>query len=469
MSYLHGAEVLPQPSFGPTITSDPSTIIGLAGIAPKGTPNKVFLVQSPKAAVDIFGEQLPGFSIPQALDAIFKQGGGPVLVVNIFDPATMVTQVTDEAQTVVGGKCKTTNTPTGPLVVKNQAGTVTYTQGIEYTADAFGNVRIIAVIAEGASLRISYARLNTAAVTPAAVAGTITAGVYTGMKLFRVAQNEFGVSPKILIAPEYCTQTAVATELEITADLLGGQAIIDSPAGTLNPATAITQRGLAGTWAGFKSVSKRLMLVYPNLRVQNVLGVTVTIGASAYIAGAWSKSIRDRGVHFSPSNIALIGVLGLETTISARLDDINSDTNLLNAAGITTFFQGFGTGLRTWGNRSASFPNEAGADTFVSIQLTRDLIESSIERASSPFVDQPINDALVDSVRGSVIAYFNQLTQAGTILGGDIRYNKDSNPATQLAAGRIVFEISFMPPGVAERITFNSTLDINLLSTQIAQ
>jgi uncharacterized protein len=68
-----------------------------------------------------------------------------------------------------------------------------------------------------------------------------------------------------------------------------------------------------------------------------------------------------------------------------------------------------------------------------------------------------------------VIAYFNQLTQAGTILGGDIRYNKDSNPATQLAAGRIVFEISFMPPGVAERITFNSTLDINLLSTQIAQ
>ncbi len=469
MSFLHGVEVVPQTSFGANISSDPATVIGLAGIAPKGTPNKLFLISSPKSAADIFGDQLPGFTIPQALDAIFKQGGGPVLVVNIFDPATMVTQVTDEAQTVVGGKCKTTHTPTGPLVVKNNAGTTTYTAGVEYVADAFGNVRILATIAEGAALKISYARLNAAAVTPALVAGSITAGVYTGMKLFGVAQSEFGFAPKILIAPEYCQQTAVATELETLANTLGAQAIIDSPSGTVNPATAITQRSLAGTWAGFKSVSKRLMLVYPQLRVQNVLGATVTVGASAYIAGAWSAKIRKSGAHFSPSNTVLQGVLGLETTISARIDDITSDTNLLNAAGITTFYQGFGTGIRIWGNRSAAFPNEQTSDTFVSVQFTRDLLESSIERAALPFVDQPITSALIDAIRLSVLAYFNQLIQAGTLLGGDIRFNADSNPPASIAQGRLTFEVSFMPPTPAERITFNSSLDITFAQSLIAQ
>nr|WP_236966772.1 phage tail sheath subtilisin-like domain-containing protein [Mannheimia haemolytica] len=57
----------------------------------------------------------------------------------------------------------------------------------------------------------------------------------------------------------------------------------------------------------------------------------------------------EKGYWFSTSNKELKGVIGLEIPLTARVDDKQSETNLLNAVGITTIFNSFGTGFRLWG------------------------------------------------------------------------------------------------------------------------
>jgi phage tail sheath protein FI len=104
-------------------------------------------------------------------------------------------------------------------------------------------------------------------------------------------------------------------------------------------------------------------------------------------------------ITFSPSNREIAGIVGVERNISAGTNDASSDANNLNAAGITTVFNTFGTGIRTWGNRNASFPNNTAPDNFLPIQRTADVVHESLENAVFQFIDQPITKALIDVIR----------------------------------------------------------------------
>jgi phage tail sheath protein FI len=92
-----------------------ASVIGLVGIAPKGPLQSLTVVNGEVSAAQ-FGQQVHGFSIPQALDAIFKQGRGTtVVVLNVFDPDTMVTAVADEEQTTAGGFIQLDYAPKGEV------------------------------------------------------------------------------------------------------------------------------------------------------------------------------------------------------------------------------------------------------------------------------------------------------------------------------------------------------------------
>ncbi|MFZ0657237.1 MAG: hypothetical protein WAM05_00860, partial [Candidatus Binataceae bacterium] len=49
-------------------------------------------------------------------------------------------------------------------------------------------------------------------------------------------------------------------------------------------------------------------------------------------------------------------------------------------------------------------------------------------------------------------------------VAGSASYDPSENPANQVAAGQLVFDIDVMPPPPAERLTFQSYIDSNLLS-----
>lgn len=79
------------------------------------------------------------------------------------------------------------------------------------------------------------------------------------------------------------------------------------------------------------------------------------------------------------------------------------------------------------------------------------------------FIDMPINNALIDAIKESVNAFIRTLIGRGALVDGKCLYDPTKNPATEVALGHLTFDIEFMPPTPAERITFESFINIELL------
>ncbi len=479
-SYLHGVETIELTKGPVPVRVVKSAVIGLIGIAPKGTSQSLIAVNSANDAAQ-FGEQLPGFNIPQALSAIQKQGAGTVLVVNVFDETLHGVAVTNESQTVTNRKVKLSFVPVGATapVVKDNTLATTYVAGTDYTIDDFGNVVVLnAAITDTSILRISYKKLDGTAVNSSAIIGSIngTTGVKTGTKLFLDSYNKFGFKPKLFIAPGYSTVNAIATELISMAGNYKGHAIIDAPIGT-TPAGAITGRGPSGT-INFNTSSKRAILCYPHMKVSNpdpsaASNSTLLAAYSQFMAGVIASTDLNEGYWVSPSNHEIKGILGVERDISAAINDSTTETNQLNEVGITTTFNSFGTGIRTWGNRAASFPSSTHPSNFIPVQRTADILHESVELAMLQFIDKPINQAVIDSIRETVNSFMRTLIARGALIDGKndqgqttgCYFDKAKNLPTDIAAGKLTFDLVFMPPTPAEWITFNSFIDISLLKS----
>jgi uncharacterized protein len=125
--------------------------------------------------------------------------------------------------------------------------------------------------------------------------------------------------------------------------------------------------------------------------------------------------------------------------------------------------------VRLWGNRSAAWPSDTSPENFICVQRVADVLHESVALAMLPFVDQPITDALVDAIRASVNRFIRTLIGRGAIVDGACTYDPADNPPDELALGHVTFGLEFMPPTPAERITFKSFLNPDLLRSIGAQ
>jgi phage tail sheath protein FI len=256
---------------------------------------------------------------------------------------------------------------------------------------------------------------------------------------------------------------------------------LDCPPAT-SPATLLSNRGASGN--AWNTSDKRAILCGPQelftdsgiiptgVAINPSTGAAVQTLASAshagpyspYVAGATANRDINQGYWWSPSNTQIVGAPGPDVSIYSSFLDSAADTNNLNAQGIVTAFQAFGTGIRVWGNRSSGFPTYTTPDVFIPIRRTMDVIEQSVMLAMMQFLDQPISNALISSILASCNAFLRLLIGRGALVAGTASYNPSENPGAQIAAGQLVFDIDCMPPPPAERITFNVFIDTTLLS-----
>jgi phage tail sheath protein FI len=464
-NYLHGVETIEVNQGSRPVTIVKSSVIALVGLAPIGTKNEPILVLSPNDAIQ-FGQQLPGFTIPQALDAIFKQGPATVIVVNTFDAITNTEQVTLESKTITSGKLKLSAAPIGAVTIFAADGTTPFAgvSGVDYSIDAFGNfVALSAVAAEDLILKFSFKTLDSGTVTSAQMIGTNISGVRTGMKCWELVFNTFGFMPKVLIAPKYVETVVVANELITLAEKYRAIALIDAPEGT-SVSNAIAGRGPAST-INLKTASYRAYLLCPHLKIYDAdSDSNVNAPYSQFMAGIIARTDLNEGYWVSPSNHEILGIVGTEYVVTAAVNDASTEANLLNEKGIATTFTGYGTGTRTWGNRSAAFPANTDPKNFIPIRRIADIVHESLEQAMLPFIDKPINQATIDSIRDTGNGFFRTLIGRGAVLSGSKCIYSSVNTPEELALGHVTFDLVFMGPTPAERITFQSFLDINLLA-----
>ena len=407
-NFLHGVETIEIEKGPRPIRAVKSAVIGLVGTAPIHTVDPEFrtvnepvLILNERDGVKYFGQPATGYTIPYALDAIFDQGAGIVVVVNVFNPA----------------------------VHKDNNNQPDHTKVI--AADIIGGV-------------------------------DPSTGKRKGLQAFRDCYNLMGFFPKILIAPVYGTLNSVASELNAMAHALRAMAIVDAPVGTTF-SQVIAGRGPNGT-INFNYSSERMILCYPHLKVYDTATDTERLEPySQRLAGVIAAKDIEKGYWWSPSNTEIKGIVGVERNLSAMINDPNCEVNILNEKGITTVFNSFGTGIRTWGNRSAAWPTITHPKNFINVRRTADILHESIEYSMLQFIDYPINDALIDAICESVNSFIRTLIARGALIDGKCYFTEAKNPPTEIALGHLTFDMEFMPPTPAERITFESFINIEFL------
>ena len=173
--FLHGIEVIELDGSAHPVSTVASSVIGLVGTAPQGPVNKPTVITGNLIeAIDTFGDETDGFTIPTALKGILEQTGAVVVVVNVADPDNE-----------------------DPLGEDDE--------------------------------------LDPAAITATDIIGGVESdGSYTGIQCLLAAQSECGVQPLILIAPGFThlagtinSANAVVTALLTAADRLRATVVAD--------------------------------------------------------------------------------------------------------------------------------------------------------------------------------------------------------------------------------------------------
>lgn len=450
-TYHHGSETVREDGGSVPINTVDGAIIGLIGTAPTGAVNELKLCVTSTNFAQFGGADAldKGYTIPDALDIIGRYKSGQVYVVNVLDPAKHRTTVSSEllAQDI---DTLTANTQKSGLIeisISDENGVLV--NGQDYTVNMISGE--IQFKTKKVGLTASYIYADPTKVTETDIRGAIDTqtGKRTGFQVLFEGFTLFGADAKILICPEFDKTAAMASSLETLAEQLDAETFICAPKGT-TLAQALAGRGSEGT-INFQSSSKRVNLFYPH-----VIGERGTLESLAtHAAGLRMKTDVENGYWYSISNRPLLGVKGVEVHLYARIDKKESETNLLNARGITTVFNSYGTGFRMWGNRNASFPNNTRISNFEVAHRTGDILDESIRRLALQYADLPVDDVFLDSYLSSIEVYFGTLK---SIVGHSVQLDPDVDLVDALSKAQVPLMYDYTPKLPGERFTNRSVM-----------
>lgn len=418
-NFHHGPEIVEHLEGNSVVREVKSAVTFIVGSAPiqeiYDTPakraavvNEPIVIRRREQVAELLGPRMAGYSLPEAIDSIFTKvqggkGGGTVIAVNVFNPDLPAHQ--DDSDP------------------------------------------------------------DPSKVAAADVVGAYSAGgKASGFKIARGMFNRLGYFPKILLAPRFSTLAGVRAEMEVQANDLSAVYLADLPAG-LTVQQAIETRGTTGA---YNTSSMRALLAYPHLKAYDPVIDDVALQPySQHLAGMMVASDLAYGYHYSPSNRAMSDVLGLERDLEFIPGRYDSDQNALNEVGIVTAMNYFGSGYRTWGNRTAGFPTMTTAHQFIHVRRTLDMLHEAALYYLMDKVDRPATKNFLDDVEEDVDAFLRKKEGEGALYGGRFRFDRTKTTSRDATDGRFYYRLDCMPVGVTERLTVDSYLDISLAQTAL--
>lgn len=460
MAFHHGTQTLRENGGSIAVTTVDGAIIGIVGTAPIGAVNELTVCVTAKDFAK-FGTLLnAGFTLPDAFDIIARYAAGKCYVVNVLDTARHRSEVSSELlsqdrSTLIA---KTAKPALLNLTLTSNSGELT--EGTDYSVNLqTGEIRLNAL---HENLTASYSYADPTKVTEDDIKGGVDSltGKRQGFELLRDGFNLYGADAKILICPEFDKTASCAAALATLADQMHAKAYIQIPKGT-SLSKAIQGRGPLGTInASASNENVRHFFPYA-IGSSNGLESLAT-----HAAGLRMKTDVEQGYWYSTSNRELSGVIGMEVPLTARVDDSQSETNQLNAVGITTIFNSFGTGFRLWGNRSSNFPTDTHISNFEVVSRTGDLIDESIRQAELRFIDLPIDNALIDAFIETIDTY---LRSQKSIVGYKVSLDYSYDLVNEFSAGHIPLVYEFTPKIPGERVTNRSVITRKFLANLVSQ
>lgn len=450
--FLHGLEFLPAETTSP-VQLRRSSIIGLVGTATKGPINTPTIVISEADGYAKFGRNLTQ-TIPQALEAIFKQGKevGYIVVVRVRPD---IEDVNDEHGDFGEGNTVTlAHKPLvpGSVAVRSGDDGRPYVEHVDYVVDYEEGIlaRVAGHIMDNEILT-TYSYYSDDIVNDSDIIGTDTDGKRTGIQALKDAESLTNYKPKILIAPMYSKTKAVFDALVAMAVDLKGKALADLEEGsTKEEAVTFAQ--------DYKTYGGRPIICYPNALTDAKPG---TRPISPYVAGVISRVMNQYGYWYSPSNHPIYGIDGLETPIDFIYDSQQCTASYLNENGIITIIKRDGQ-YYVWGNRTLS----TDADfKFISVQSQHDAHVEALIQYILTMLDKPINKAWFENVEDSINAFLNREISAGAIVYGKFKFLADENPPENIRQGIVTANWDWTPTYPAEHIIIKESINIDALAS----
>ena len=189
---------------------------------------------------------------------------------------------------------------------------------------------------------------------------------------------------------------------------------------------------------------------FPWIQVYDPDKGNIFVPPSGHIAGVYSRTDSERGVHKAPANELVRGALGLKYNVS------KGEQDLLNPKGINAirFMNG---GIRIWGARTLS---SDPSWRYINVRRLFIMVESSIERATQWVVFEPNDHRLWKRVQRTIASFLTLLWRNGALMGTSpeqafyVKCDDETNPPEVIDAGQLVVEIGLAPVKPAEFVIF---------------
>ncbi|HTE55011.1 MAG TPA: phage tail sheath family protein [Kofleriaceae bacterium] len=189
---------------------------------------------------------------------------------------------------------------------------------------------------------------------------------------------------------------------------------------------------------------------FPWIQVYDPDKGNVFVPPSGHIAGVYSRTDSERGVHKAPANEMIRGALGLKYAVS------KGEQDLLNPKGINAI-RNLNGAVRIWGARTLSTDPSW---RYINVRRLFIMVESSIERATQWVVFEPNDHRLWKRVTRTISSFLTLLWRNGALMGTSpeqafyVKCDEETNPAEVVDAGQLVVEIGLAPVKPAEFVIF---------------
>jgi len=198
--------------------------------------------------------------------------------------------------------------------------------------------------------------------------------------------------------------------------------------------------------------SKYAAFYFPWIRILDpASNLYKLVPPGGHVAGVFSRTDQERGVHKAPANEVVRGVASLQINVTKK------DQDVLNPKGVNCIRAFPGRGIRIWGARTAS---SDPSWKYVNVRRLFLFIEESIDEGTQWVVFEPNDEKLWAKVRQTVEEFLTRVWRDGALMGTVrddaffVRCDRTTMTQDDINNGRLIVLVGVAPVKPAEFVIF---------------
>ncbi|RQW81322.1 MAG: phage tail sheath family protein [Methanothrix sp.] len=198
--------------------------------------------------------------------------------------------------------------------------------------------------------------------------------------------------------------------------------------------------------------SKYAAFYYPWIQILDpVTNMPKYVPPCGHVAGIYSRTDVERGVHKAPANAPVSGALGLMFNV------VDEEQAILNPKGVNCIRSFLGRGILVWGARTTSLDSSW---KYINVSRLFIFVEKSIKEGIRWAVFEPNNEKLWSRVKQTVDQFLTAVWRTGALMGTTadqaffVRCDRTTMTQDDIDNGRLVVLVGIAPTKPAEFVVF---------------